>query len=132
MDSDSDAEYQAYNGRLKEASAARTRLRKVRTCTLIPNFLRFYKLTHGMMAQAKQTRDKNRTALATAYESSLKQIQTRIRKSVAKHNDLRYDSPPLPPYPSTSHPKPYPLPASPTTSTPPFTLNHLPPSPQPN
>lgn len=28
-DTDSDAEYQAYNGRLKEASAARTRLRKV-------------------------------------------------------------------------------------------------------
>ncbi|KAH6650303.1 hypothetical protein F5144DRAFT_625364 [Chaetomium tenue] len=66
VDSDSDAEYQAYNGRLKEASAARTRLRK-----------------------AKQTRDKNRTALATGYESSLKQIETRIQKSVAKHNDLR-------------------------------------------
>ncbi|KAH6854188.1 hypothetical protein B0I37DRAFT_23875 [Chaetomium sp. MPI-CAGE-AT-0009] len=66
VDSDSDAEYQAYNGRLKEASAARTRLRK-----------------------AKQTRDKNRTALATAYESSLKQIESRIQNSVAKHNDLR-------------------------------------------
>ncbi|KAK4157867.1 hypothetical protein C8A00DRAFT_11392 [Chaetomidium leptoderma] len=65
-DSDSDAEYQAYNGRLKEASAARTRLRK-----------------------AKQTRDKNRTALATAYESSLNQTESRIQKSVAKHKDLR-------------------------------------------
>ncbi|KAK4240797.1 hypothetical protein C8A03DRAFT_31071 [Achaetomium macrosporum] len=65
-DSDSDAEYQAYNGRLKEASGARARLRK-----------------------AKQTRDKNRTAVATAYESSLKQIETRIQKSVAQHKDLR-------------------------------------------
>ncbi|KAK3310695.1 uncharacterized protein B0T15DRAFT_45924 [Chaetomium strumarium] len=65
-DSDSDAEYQAYNGRLKEASAARARLRK-----------------------AKQSRDKHRTALATAYESSLKQIESRIEKSVAKHKDLR-------------------------------------------
>ncbi|KAJ4296141.1 hypothetical protein N0V88_004844 [Collariella sp. IMI 366227] len=64
--SDSDAEYQAYNGRLKEASAARTRLRK-----------------------AKQTRDKNRSAIATAYESSLKQIEARIQKSVAKHKDLQ-------------------------------------------
>ncbi|KAK4044459.1 hypothetical protein C8A01DRAFT_12228 [Parachaetomium inaequale] len=65
-ESDSDAEYQAYNGRLKEASAARTRLRK-----------------------AKQTRDKYRAALATAYQSSLKQIESRIQKSVAKHQDLR-------------------------------------------
>ena len=30
-DSDSDAEYQVYNSRLKEASAARTRLRKVQS-----------------------------------------------------------------------------------------------------
>ncbi|KAG7292674.1 hypothetical protein NEMBOFW57_002711 [Staphylotrichum longicolle] len=65
-DLDSDAEYQAYNGRLKEASAARTRLRK-----------------------AQQTRDKNRTALATAYGASLLQIEARVQKAVAKHKDLR-------------------------------------------
>ncbi|KAK4128955.1 hypothetical protein N657DRAFT_586499 [Parathielavia appendiculata] len=65
-ESDSDAEYQAYNGRLKEAGAARTRLRK-----------------------AKQTRDKNRAALVTAFEVALRQIESRIQKSVAKHKDLR-------------------------------------------
>ncbi|KAL2134126.1 hypothetical protein VTI74DRAFT_949 [Chaetomium olivicolor] len=65
-DSDSDTEYQAYNGRLREASAARSRLQK-----------------------AKQIRDKNRSAVATAYESSLKQIEARIQKSVAKHKNLR-------------------------------------------
>ncbi|KAH6619503.1 hypothetical protein B0J18DRAFT_246753 [Chaetomium sp. MPI-SDFR-AT-0129] len=64
--SDSDAEYQAYNGRLKEASAARTRLRK-----------------------AKLNRDKHRDALKTAYEAALKQTESRIQASVAKHNDLR-------------------------------------------
>ena len=36
-ESDSDAEYQAYNGRLKEASAARTRLRKVPALIVILN-----------------------------------------------------------------------------------------------
>lgn len=36
-DSDSDMEYQAYNGRLKEASAARARLRKVLIPTPISN-----------------------------------------------------------------------------------------------
>ncbi|KAL2200084.1 hypothetical protein P885DRAFT_75266 [Corynascus similis CBS 632.67] len=65
-DPDSDAEYQAYNGRLREASVARTRLRK-----------------------AKETRDKNRIALATAYDSSLNQIESRIQKSVSKYHDLR-------------------------------------------
>ncbi|KAK4144929.1 uncharacterized protein C8A04DRAFT_27428 [Dichotomopilus funicola] len=64
--SDSDAEYQAYNGRLKEASAARTRLRK-----------------------AKLNRDKHRDALKTAYEAALKQTESRIQNSVAKHNDPR-------------------------------------------
>ncbi|KAK3898801.1 hypothetical protein C8A05DRAFT_37608 [Staphylotrichum tortipilum] len=63
--SDSEAEYQAYNGRLKEASAARTRLRK-----------------------AKQTRDKNRAALSTAYVSSLTHLTTRIQASVTKHKNL--------------------------------------------
>ncbi|KAK4105915.1 hypothetical protein N658DRAFT_137514 [Parathielavia hyrcaniae] len=39
-ETDSDAEYQAYNGRLKEASAARTRLRKVRGRPRFPSFYR--------------------------------------------------------------------------------------------
>ncbi|KAL2165910.1 hypothetical protein VTG60DRAFT_3601 [Thermothelomyces hinnuleus] len=65
-DSDSDAEYQAYNGRLQQASAARARLRK-----------------------AKETRDKNRTALATAYDSSVEQIVSRVEKSIAKYHDLQ-------------------------------------------
>jgi hypothetical protein len=43
-------------------------------------------LTHR---QAKQTRDKNRTSLATAYEASLRQIESRVQKAVAKHKDLR-------------------------------------------
>ncbi|KAL2154479.1 hypothetical protein VTH82DRAFT_3155 [Thermothelomyces myriococcoides] len=65
-DSDSDAEYQAYNGRLQQAGAARARLRK-----------------------AKETRDKNRTALAAAYDSSLEQIVARVEKSVAKYRNLQ-------------------------------------------
>ncbi|KAL2183827.1 hypothetical protein L209DRAFT_466102 [Thermothelomyces heterothallicus CBS 203.75] len=65
-DSDSDAEYQAYNGRLQQASAARARLRK-----------------------ARETRDKNRAALATAYDSSLERIVSRAEKSIAKYHDLQ-------------------------------------------
>ncbi|KAK4116516.1 hypothetical protein N656DRAFT_774792 [Canariomyces notabilis] len=65
-DSDSDADFHTYNSRLKEASAARARLRK-----------------------AKQTRDANRAALLSAYESALSAIEARVQKSVAKHRDLR-------------------------------------------
>lgn len=39
--------------------------------------------------QAQQTRDKNRAALATAYDASLLQIEARVQKAVAKHKDLR-------------------------------------------
>ncbi|KAL2161613.1 hypothetical protein VTH06DRAFT_8175 [Thermothelomyces fergusii] len=65
-DSDSDAEYQAYNGRLQQASAARARLRK-----------------------ARETRDKNRAALATAYDASLEQAVSRVEQSIAKYRDLQ-------------------------------------------
>ncbi|GAB1310801.1 BZIP domain-containing protein [Madurella fahalii] len=65
-DSDSDMEYHAYNGRLKEASAARARLRK-----------------------AKQARDTKRAALCAAYESALSAIEARVLKAVSKHKDLR-------------------------------------------
>lgn len=83
--SDSDAEYQAYNGRLKEASAARTRLRKVHPpppFKVAPNIL-------SNDSQAKLNRDKHRDALKTAYEAALKQTESRIQTSVVKHNDLR-------------------------------------------
>ncbi|KAL2270240.1 hypothetical protein VTJ83DRAFT_2424 [Remersonia thermophila] len=65
-DSDSDIEYQAYNARLKQASTARTRLR-----------------------EAKQTRDRQRAALAAAYEASLDQTVARIQSSISKLVDLR-------------------------------------------
>ena len=51
---------------------------------------------HLPPTQAQQTRDKNRTALATAHAASLAQLSSRIAKSVAKHKDLRYASPFLP------------------------------------
>lgn len=87
-DSDSDAEYQAYNGRLQEASAARIRLRKVQsTHTLL--VLPASQFPTPNPTQAQQTRDKNRTALATAYDASLLQIEVRVQKAVAKHKDLR-------------------------------------------
>ncbi|KAL1840171.1 hypothetical protein VTJ49DRAFT_745 [Mycothermus thermophilus] len=65
-DSDSDMEYQAYNARMKQASTARTRLR-----------------------EAKQTRDRQRAALAAAYESSLNQTVARIQGSISKLIELR-------------------------------------------
>lgn len=67
------------------------------------------------MEQAQQVRDKNRAALAAAYESSLKQIETRIQKSVTKLNSLRYVLAIPIPYASNSltshtHTSPFPTP----------------------
>ncbi|KAK3354331.1 hypothetical protein B0H65DRAFT_8695 [Neurospora tetraspora] len=64
-DSGSDDDYQAYNLRLQEASAARARLKK-----------------------AREERDKKRKALLSAYQSALSSIQDRVKKSVSKYHDL--------------------------------------------
>ncbi|KAL0468933.1 hypothetical protein QR685DRAFT_529220 [Neurospora intermedia] len=64
-DSGSDDDYQAYNLRLQEASAARARLKK-----------------------AREERDKKRKALLSAYQDALTSIQDRVRKSVSKYHDL--------------------------------------------
>ncbi|KHE89959.1 hypothetical protein GE21DRAFT_698 [Neurospora crassa] len=64
-DSGSDDDYQAYNLRLQEASAARARLKK-----------------------AREERDKKRKALLSAYQGALTSIQDRVRKSVSKYHDL--------------------------------------------
>ncbi|KAK3396314.1 hypothetical protein B0T20DRAFT_267969 [Sordaria brevicollis] len=64
-DSGSDDDYQAYNLRLQEASAARARLKK-----------------------AREERDKKRKALLLAYQSALSSVQDRVEKSVSKYHDL--------------------------------------------
>ncbi|KAK4132338.1 hypothetical protein BT67DRAFT_407018 [Trichocladium antarcticum] len=65
-DSDSDLEFHAYNSRLKEASAARARLRK-----------------------AQDARDKKRAALTTAHSAAIATIESRIQASLTKHAALR-------------------------------------------
>jgi hypothetical protein len=86
-DSDSDLDFHAYNSRLKEASAARVRLRKVSINPLYP--------LHGtypikpLVPQAQDTRDKKRAALTTAHSAALNSIESRIQTSLAKHNALR-------------------------------------------
>ena len=102
-DLDSDVEFHAYNSRLKEASAARVRLRKV---SIIPShppplspFMEHTQLTP--YSQAQDTRDKKRAALTTAHSAALSTIESRIQTSLAKHNALR-QAPPFP-LPLTPH-----------------------------
>ncbi|KAL2123181.1 hypothetical protein VTJ04DRAFT_3636 [Mycothermus thermophilus] len=78
-EADSDKEYQAYNARLQQASAARARLQKGRP----------YPSSQDTGCQAKQARDRHRAALAAAYEATLDQTIARIQTSLSKLTDLR-------------------------------------------
>ncbi|KAK5658843.1 hypothetical protein OQA88_1655 [Cercophora sp. LCS_1] len=62
---DSDSENERFEARLKEAAAARARLKK-----------------------AKDDRDKKREALSVAFQRSISTIQNRVQKSITKYKDL--------------------------------------------
>lgn len=89
----SDSDSDGYLSRLREAEAARGRLKKVRNNPFHVSPVSKDNPTNSDIPlrhpQAKQTRDAKRKALAAAYQHHLAAIQDRVHKSVTLYQDLQ-------------------------------------------